>query len=338
MPRKPECSSPELTKPKESLSLSRFFVRVRNLIRRATLQPGKRSVVDDFRDRPFSKAVVLLGPPRGGTTIVSRCIGQHSSVQSVIEPFQRRRAVNYSQTEPASLSADFGLRPDPGGCLLVKETFTRYENVDNALKVLEKLVSEGTTTTLVYVCRSPIAGFNSQVQASAEQWAIQNTFSPSTESLKGYLHSTIRNSLSTLFEPLYCRRMLIFYEDFCAQPELEMRRVMTLLDMPYESAQLALNKPSKVTGGDPGAKLRKQIETVDDQHAVQMLPEKLLQSRLGASAMELHDAVQRLASQHTLQEDAILQLRESMQAISERHFPALHRRFIKLINEQGEGI
>ncbi len=329
MARKPGRKFKLSTRRGMQRSLSRLVVRARNQIRQTARGPGRQSLVNDFRDRPFTKAALVLGPPRGGTTIVSRCIGQHSGVQSVIEPFQRRRRDNYRETDPATLSADFGLHPDPGGCLLVKETFTRHENVDAGLRLLGELAAAGASPALIYVCRSPIAGFNSQVQASQQQWARQNTFSPSVGSLKRYLQSIVRNSLCTLFEPLSYQRVVVFYENFCADPEAALRRVMRTLDMQYQPQQLALDAPSPVRGGDPGARLKKHVEAIDDQQAVAMLPKGLIHSSVGVSALALHDVVRRLAVQDAPQEEAIPELRRVMQDISEQHFPNLYPRFLE---------
>ena len=102
---------------------------------------------------------------------------------------------------------------------------------------------------------------------------------------------------------------------------------MAALELPYESGQLSLDSPSAMDAGDPHARFSKQVEAVNDQPAAEELTKALGHTSVGASAIELPHVVQRLSAQEVPQEEAFRQLREVMQAISERHFPALYARF-----------
>jgi hypothetical protein len=201
---------------------------------------------------------VLMGLPRSGTTIISRVIGAHSKIRSVIEPYQSNRSNGYSTVDFDDFVRDHG-GIDKNQSLLVKETTTRPHNVDCSLQLLANAVTRRIRPLAIVILRSPIEAYLSQVEASNELW---DQTSKADHSGRRFLISFINGSLVGLYRFIrgaarYHRRV-VMYNQFIRNPQGETRRLMAAFPYLFETSQLDLQKPQSAPG-DPTALRATQI-------------------------------------------------------------------------------
>lgn len=198
-----------------------------------------------------SSVVVMIGPPRSGTTLIANTVMSHSKVAGLIEPWHRHRDEGYATTDPAHLMAENELRPTPDRPhLAIKETTTRGGNVDLSLKLLQTAADQGIYPALIMILRCPFATFLSQVDASRQMWREKKLAEASQDSFERWANAQ-RRALKKITDQARAQHVrLISYEAFCAQPKSELARLMALFPERVESAQLQF-RPPKGAGGDP---------------------------------------------------------------------------------------
>jgi hypothetical protein len=202
----------------------------------------------------FDNVVCLIGLPRSGTTIVSRLIGSQKRIQTLIEPYQSRRDSEYIENDPSKLCEDFELTVAPGSSILVKETATRPDNIRLISNLLEKSNSSGIRAAYIFVLRSPIESFLSQVEAVRTLWQKKSNLSCDKRSITAYWNS-VRQSLKyySEFAAQYHRRFIL-YDRFISEPVEEIGRAVALFGYPMDRSQLRLDNPAGDFGGDPKAR------------------------------------------------------------------------------------
>lgn len=213
-----------------------------------------------------SSLILLIGPPRSGTTLIANTFMSHSKVAGLTEPFHRRREAGYATTDPAALMAENGLAPSPGQPhLAVKETTTRGANVDLSLALLDRAGAQGIYPALILILRCPFAAFLSQVDASRGMWRERKMTEATSETF-GRWAMAQRRALKKITDRARAQHFrLISYEAFCAAPEPEMARLMALIPERLEDAQMQLRPPGgAAAGGDPKTRAKAgRIELTD---------------------------------------------------------------------------
>jgi hypothetical protein len=215
----------------------------------------------------FENIVVLFGMPRSGTTIISRLIANHSRVQAVIEPYQSRRATNYSESDPLKLSQDFALQVREASSLLVKETLTRTENIERLQRLLETSSGAGQRGAYIFVLRSPLEAFLSQVEAVKTFWAKPTNFSETDASIRSFWRIFCRSMECYLTFALRFHHRFIVYDRFKSFPREEIGRAMTLFGYPLEETQMDISAAQPDFGGDPKARRALPEAVSADDHA-----------------------------------------------------------------------
>jgi len=229
-----------------------------------TTSPGPRSFV------------LLIGPPRSGTTLIANTFMSHSTVSGVMEPYQRRR--NRDRTGATDLESfvaenrvrQLHKRPH----LAVKETTTRLENVEMSLALMQSAAARGLYTGLILILRCPFSAFLSQVEASREMWGEKKMTEASKQSFRRWARGQ-KDHLGRLADHARAQHYrIISYEAFCAQPAAEMARLMALIPERLEPAtQLSFTPPENVVaGGDPKTKAKAgRIEQSDRAERIRAL-------------------------------------------------------------------
>lgn len=202
----------------------------------------------------FENFVVLFGMPRSGTTIISRLIANHSRVQAIVEPFQSRRASNYSERNPLKLAGDFGLTQKEKSSLLVKETLTRKENIELVAQLLESAADANLRSAYIFVLRSPLEAFLSQTEATRTFWAKPTNFGEREASLRSFWKTFCRSMDCYLTFAMRFHRRFIVYDRFTMSPAEEIGRAMTLFGYPFEPSQMDVSTAKPDFGGDPKAR------------------------------------------------------------------------------------
>ncbi len=236
--------------------------------------------MDQARQPPMdqprpSSLVVMIGPPRSGTTLIANTFMSHSKVAGLIEPWHRRRDEDYATTDPARLMAENGLTPSPGQPhLAIKETTTRGVNVDLSLKLLQTAADQGIYPALIVILRCPFAAFLSQVEASRQMWREQKLTEASQDTLGRWVNAQSR-ALKKITDHARAQHFrLISYEAFCAHPASEMARLMALIPERLEADQMQLRPPAGMAAGDPKTRAKAgRIELTDRSPAIAELIE-----------------------------------------------------------------
>ncbi len=247
--------------------------------------------------------VALVGLARSGTTIIARCVGMHSRVSLIMEPYHTRRHQNYLETDYQKLCADFGAEMPAGSkSLLIKETCDHAENIERSIICLEQAATEGVRAGLVVVLRSPVEAFLSQVEAVETLWKEKVDFNDSAESIDAFWRAAKRS-----LNVIRCRmfsfpQRLVLYDRFLCEPEQELARVMGLFSYAFEAAQLAPDpiRWRKITslGGDPkSADLRRGINAESKTDRRAQVSEFALKYQANANArvmMRIHRLLEEL--------------------------------------------
>jgi len=208
---------------------------------------------DHSAERGFDNIVGLFGMPRSGTTIISRLVANHSRVRKIIEPYQRRRASQYSQTNIQLLCSDFDVREESGVSLLVKETTTRLANIENLSALMETSARKGYRVGYICVLRSPWEAFLSQVEAVETLWSVRSAFGKKEISLRNFWN-TFTRSVRTLRQAMQeMDGRFVVFDCFLERPEDETRSLMQLFGYEFETNQMKLERADPAFGGDPRA-------------------------------------------------------------------------------------
>ncbi len=198
--------------------------------------------------------VVLFGLPRSGTTIMSRLIANHSRVMAIIEPYQTRRATDYEQTGVDELCRDFSVEIKKGCSLLVKETTTRRQNTLLVYELMKNASTSGIRTAYIFMMRSPLESFLSQVEAAEKLWQKAPEFRNDSKSLKNYWNSFTK-SMDVFFTFAFNHHgRFVFFDEFVARPTEEIGRMMGLFGYALEPGQMDVSQPAPSFGGDPKAR------------------------------------------------------------------------------------
>lgn len=198
--------------------------------------------------------LLLIGPPRSGTTLIANTFMAHSAVTGVIEPYQRRR--NHETLGATDLAGFLAENPNPGAGarphLAVKETTTRLQNARMSLALMRSAAAHGLYTGLVLILRCPFSAFLSQVEASREMWREKKMTETTPEALRRWTRGQ-KQSLKLLTDHARAQHFrIVSYEAFCAAPRAEMARLMALVPARLEPAQMTFTAPRAVRpGGDP---------------------------------------------------------------------------------------
>lgn len=224
------------------------------VVRASFLDRGARTLNPSAEENGPENVITLFGMPRSGTTIISRLIGNHSRVQTIVEPYHVRRETEYCETDPAKLCVDFGVTLPANNSLLVKETATRDINVRLVGELLKRSSEAGFRSAYVFVLRSPIECFLSQKEATETLWAKPKKFGETETSIKVFWN-TFRRTINTYLEfALRYHRRFVIYDRFVEHPREEIGRTMTLFGYGFEPAQLDVSSPAANFGGDPKAR------------------------------------------------------------------------------------
>lgn len=244
--------------------------------------------------------ILMIGPPRSGTTLIANTFMSHSRVTGLIEPYQRNRADGYDCTDPVQVMADHGLTPHPDmPHLAMKETTTRLANVELSFAFLERATQQGMYPALVLILRSPFAAFLSQVEASREIWREQKMTEASRKAFRQWIRGQQRG-LKYISDRARAQHVrLVTYEGFCANPSAETARLMALIPERLDAAQLKLRPPKgAVTGGDPKTRAKAgRIELTDRSADIAALIKEIGPCDELSFALMLHDILIKHAGQ-----------------------------------------
>jgi hypothetical protein len=202
----------------------------------------------------FENVVALFGMPRSGTTIISRLIANHSRVEAIIEPYQSRRSTDYNENDPLKLARDFGLQQREKSSLLVKETLTRKENIELVQRLLETASSADMRGAYIFVLRSPLESFLSQIEATKTFWAKPTKFDETDASIRSFWKNFCRSMECYLTFAFRFDRRFVVYDRFTMNPREEIGHAMTLFGYPLEQTQMDLTAEQPKFGGDPKAR------------------------------------------------------------------------------------
>lgn len=242
------------------------------------------------------KLILLIGPPRGGTTIVARSIAQHPKVDAVLEPYQRRREDRYDVTDPERLATDFGIESSGRICLMVKETFTRKENVYHCIELIRNAIQSGMACSIVMVARSPIEGFLSQVKAVDEIWSKMTNFSFNQQSAMKYLRGMTLGFTRLGDAHLACESVETLYDTFCENPRDELQRIMGSVGLGFNPIQLKLKPAAQFSGGDPTAFRSTAIKMSSNNTNIDQFKAALGDTPAGKQMILLHQAIKECAA------------------------------------------
>lgn len=223
--------------------------------------------------------ILLIGPPRSGTTLIANTFMSHSTVSGVMEPYQRRR--KRDDTGSTDLDAfvtenkvtSLATRPH----LAVKETTTRLANVDLSLDLMQAAAARDIYTGLVLILRCPFSAYLSQVEASKEMWGEKKLIEASKQTFRRWARGQ-KESLKKLTDHARAQHYrIIGYEAFCANPGPEMARLMALIPERLESGQMSFTPPdSVIAGGDPKTREKSgKIELSDRADRIAALDDKV---------------------------------------------------------------
>lgn len=198
--------------------------------------------------------ILLIGPPRSGTTLIANTFMSHSKVSGVMEPYQRRRKRDDTGTTDLdgfiaeNRVRNLANRPH----LAMKETTTRLANIDLSLGLMQSAASQGIYTGVVMILRCPFSAFLSQVEASSEMWGEKKLTDASKQTFRRWARGQ-KETLKKLTDHVRSQHYrIISYEAFCADPGPEMARLMGLIPERLEPAQMNFTPPdSVIAGGDP---------------------------------------------------------------------------------------
>jgi hypothetical protein len=202
----------------------------------------------------FDNIVTLFGMPRSGTTIMARLVANHSRMDKIIEPYQTRRDVDYCEFDPVKLCRDFSVEEGDNRSLLVKETTTRPVNIERVAGLLDASSQSGYRAAYIFVLRSPLEAFLSQVDAASTLWLKKSNFGRTAKSLAGFWSSFSTSMQHYAAFALRFHRRFITFDRFVQHPSQEIGRAMGLLGYQLEPAQLDLSEVAKGFGGDPKAR------------------------------------------------------------------------------------
>lgn len=207
----------------------------------------------------YHSVALVLGMPRSGTTLLHRILTRHSKVDGAIEPYQSRRAQSYEEVEERKFLTDLNLRPDRHRCLVIKETSTRSANFLLSMKLLESFKKNGSYTGTILILRSPFEAFLSQVEASRTLWPDKRMTEVSPENFAHFARATIASFKEYLSSFRAHRYRVVTYKALCAEPEVEVSRLLAMMPLRFESGQLKL-EVAAARGGDPKAYTKVSIE------------------------------------------------------------------------------
>jgi hypothetical protein len=202
----------------------------------------------------FDNIVTLFGQPRSGTTIISRLVCNHSKVKKIIEPYQVRRESQYAQTDLHKLCADFEIEEVVDTSLFVKETTTRRKNIRHLSGLMENAAHKGYRVSYIFVLRSPLEAFLSQIEASEKFWKKKTAFGRDEASLKGFWTEFLGSMDVYLNFAFRFHRRIVFYDRIVSDPQGELGRIMGLFAYPVEAGQTDLSEADPKFGGDPKAR------------------------------------------------------------------------------------
>lgn len=221
--------------------------------------------------------ILLIGPPRSGTTLIANTFMSHSKVSGVMEPYQRRRKRDdIGTTDLDGFIAEnrikqLASRPH----IAVKETTTRPANVEMSLELMQSAAAQGLYTGLVMILRCPFSAYLSQVEASSEMWGEKKMTETNKQTFRRWARGQ-KEGLKKLTDHARAQHYrIISYEAFCADPGPEMARLMALIPERLEAGQLNFTPPdSVIAGGDPKTREKSgKIELSDRADVIKTLAE-----------------------------------------------------------------
>jgi hypothetical protein len=250
--------------------------------------------------------VVLMGPPRSGTTILTRVVGAHSRVVPIIEPYHARREEPYTVTNIGQFSAD-AKRVTAASSLFVKETTSRYENVELSLALLRSAAAEGVRPLVFLILRSPIETFLSQVEMAQTKWKPKPDFNYGERWVKMYVRLTLRGLHQFVLEARRYHRRVILYPRFANKPRDETRRLMAAFPYGFEPSQLELTT-RRSQGGDPDAWASTAVSSAKASGRREEVAKFIADfghMSFGRSLITLHNAVQRWSANPRMSDEEI---------------------------------
>ncbi len=201
--------------------------------------------------------VVLIGPPRSGTTLIANTFMSHSAVSGVMEPYQRGRHEGFITTDLGRFIVESHVRTlAERPHLAVKETTTRAANIDLSLALMDSAAARIGRTGLVLILRCPFSAYLSQVEASQTLWKQKNRLPEVSEDTFRRWSRGLQTALRRIVAGIGSRPFVIVsYEAFCDRPGHQTARMMTLIDQaPEPDTQLSFRPPEALRGGDPNTR------------------------------------------------------------------------------------
>lgn len=198
--------------------------------------------------------VLVLGFPRSGTTMLTRAIGNHSKVDTLMEPYQVRRDAGFSSDDVRLVASECRVKIDPARSILLKETFQRIPNVQHSFALLDRAARAGVNCGTVLILRSPVEAFLSQVEAAATLWKRKSEMSVTPRDVEIYWRK-MRGAFAVFFANVFrYTHRVILYDRFIGNAVTETSRIMAAIGYHFEPAQLEFGgetETRKIAGGDP---------------------------------------------------------------------------------------
>jgi hypothetical protein len=207
---------------------------------------------------------------------------------------------------------DFDIGEQENRSLLVKETTTRPVNMELIGNLLETSSAKKYRGAYIFVLRSPLEAFLSQVDAVATLWRKKTEFDRSPKSIAGFWR-TFSNSMQQYSNfALRFHRRFIIYDRFVRHPHQEIGRAMGLFGYPLEPTQLNLSEPDGKFGGDPNARRTMQGPINDGDHFRSEAVSSLLKEFSSTPELEamrrMHDYIKQIAKSQPPSDDIIRDL------------------------------
>jgi SAM-dependent methyltransferase len=206
--------------------------------RRTASDQSRRSVSEITYTGPALQRVVgLLSLPRSGSTLLNSILSVHSDVKAVYEPWNANKGISF--THGMSLGEFMEVfKVDLGGKtnLVVKETATQLEYVDNLSDLLASVVAP-LRTELVVLLRNPIHVFLSEVQARKDWWG-EKDIQISIQVFDRWADRTVLALKKLLDAAVRHDAVMISYEFLVASKDLAVARLMGELGLRFEEIQL----------------------------------------------------------------------------------------------------
>ncbi|MDA0978177.1 MAG: sulfotransferase [Proteobacteria bacterium] len=224
------------------------------------------------RSQSDSRPIFVLGLPRTGSTMTERIISNHSQITSVGETqhlealLKRHSGVESDARMTVGMIRSLVDQDETGAIGEAYKQCLSYL-VENTGRFLEKLpynflyagfiASLFPEAKLVYVRRNPMDTCFAMYK-QVFTWAYQYTYR--LDHLATY-YLAHRRLLAHWQETLGDQLIIVDYEDMVQQPEQQTRRLLDLLDLPFEPACLDIQANQNASSTASSIQVREAIHT-----------------------------------------------------------------------------